>query len=99
MGIGGGSQASLGMAGVLGSDSPPRLKASPNNANGGVGITYSNVVLAGPGASGQNMTTLQAMQGGERTPNAFAKYHCVRPSKTGGSGGTLRQAASQVLIK
>ena len=48
MGIGGESQASLGMANILGGDnSPPRLKASPNNANGGVGITYSNVVLAG----------------------------------------------------
>ena len=53
MGIGGASQASLGsgsvgIAGVLGGDnSPPRLKASTNNANGGVGVTYSNVVLAG----------------------------------------------------
>ena len=51
MGIGGASQASLGsvgVGGVLGGDhSPPRLKASPNKANGGIGITYSNVVLAG----------------------------------------------------
>ena len=72
------SLGSIGVGGVIGGDySPPRLKASPNKANGGVGVTYSNVVLSGglnprehPNnsfVSNKNMTTLQAMQAGERS--------------------------------
>lgn len=85
--------------------SPPRLKASSNNANGGVGVSYSNVVLAGgfdprthPSAnfnSNSNMTTAQAMNNGERS--VMARY--LQPHGRDSAGSSLRQAASQVLIK
>ena len=72
------SLGAIGVRDVIGGDySPPRFKASPTRANGGVGVTYSNVVLAGglnprdhPSnsfVSNKNMTTLQAMQAGERS--------------------------------
>ena len=76
------------------------MKAQKNMANGGVGVTYSNVILAGglnPSevprdhfSSNTNMTTAQAMQAGERAPNAIAKYHCVRPARSNAGGGSLR---------
>ena len=82
-------------------------------ANGGIGVSYSNVVLGGglnpreqspvsaknqrPNFVNQsNMTTAQAMQAAERTPNAMiSKYTSARPI----GGGSLVHAASQVLIK
>ena len=84
--------------------SPPRLKADSNNANGGVGVTYSSVVLAGgldprthPKVnfnSNSNMTTAQAMNNGERS--VMARY---MQNGRENAGSSLRQAASQVLIK
>ena len=46
--------------------SPNRLKAQVNNANGGIGVSYSNVVLAGGmdvrGSPGGPISTAKQMQ-------------------------------------
>ena len=87
--------------------SPPRLKAQTNAANGGIGVSYSNVVLAGgidprdsklPIESSYKYGYDPASQNRQNdllNNKAPAKYYCTRVSKPPSS---LRAAGSRLAL-